>query len=77
MILIYLETPLGGPVNYALDTLQDIIPASTMTSSDCPVVHLPSDHGEIWMYVDQSKNPYGVVVLYGASEFVIEWEYVI
>ena len=45
MILIYLETPLGVPGNYVLHHPQDIFPASTAESPDCPVVHLPGGCG--------------------------------
>ena len=53
MVLIYLETPLGVPGNYGLEPLQDILYASNAASTACPAVHLTSDHGEIWMYVDE------------------------
>ena len=47
MILIYLETSLGVPDKYGLQPLQYIFPASTAALPDCPVIHLPSDCGEI------------------------------
>ena len=56
MILIYLETPPGVLGNYILDPLQDILPALTVASPDCPVVNLPSDRCEIWMSVDEEKS---------------------
>ena len=55
MIFIYLETPLGVPGNYVLYPLQDIFPASTAASNDCPVVDLTGNCGEIWVFVDKSK----------------------
>ena len=55
MILVYLETPLGVPVKYVLETLQDILRALTTASPDCPIVYLPSDCGEIWIFIDESK----------------------
>ena len=55
MIIIYLETPLGVTGNYGLYPLKDLLPSLTAASPDCPVVHLPSDFGEIWMSVDEEK----------------------
>ena len=52
MIFIYLKTPLDVPGNYVLKTLQELFPASTAASNYCPVVQLPGDCGEIWVYVN-------------------------
>ena len=52
---IYLETHVGLLGSYGLESIQDLIPASTALFPDCPVVQLPSDRGEIWMSVDELK----------------------
>ena len=56
MILIYLETPIGVPGECGLDPLQDILPSLTVASPDFPVVHLPSERGEIWISFDEGKT---------------------
>ena len=55
MILIYLEILIGVPIDCVLEPLQDLLLALTAASLDCPVVHLHSDCGEIWMSVDEAK----------------------
>ena len=77
MIFIYLETPLGVTGNYVLYPLWDIFPVLAAASNYCPVVHLPGDCGEICMSFDESENTYGVLVMDGASEFLLEWECVV
>ena len=55
MILIYLDIPLGMPGHYGLELLQDISLTLTESLPSFPVVHLPSDCGEIWMSVDDAN----------------------
>ena len=72
MLFVYFKTLLGVLVNYVLGSIQDLPPSPVAAYFNCSIIYLPSGHGELWVFVD-GKKKYGLVVLDGASEFLVGW----